>query len=291
MSHKKIVIFIPKTGFRPSYDGKFIESYLAAKDYLLSKYNDIPFEFTISQYISHTFPIDANRNECVSMAIKNDIDLSIFLDTDHIIPADTLYKLIKHDVPIVAGVYFKKGEPHPPVVFTENKELSNDFNVFNSVYYIGDQSIYEHKDLFEADMTGGGCFAVSLDVLKKLKKPYWKYRPVPDTLIPREEKFKFSGNQGLDKELEELYEDWAPTIRFKVENEISDVTEDVWFWKNVRENTDYKLLIDPTIVMPHGPIDVWVDSGLSKVYFDQMKTKRDKEELDKCRVEPLKKVS
>ena len=288
---KKIVIFIPKTGFRPSYDGKFIESYLAAKDYLLAKYNEIPFDFTISQYISHTFPIDANRNECVSMAIKNDIDLSIFLDTDHIIPADTLYKLIKHDLPVVGGVYFKKGEPHPPVIFTENKELSTDFNVFNSIYYVGDRSIFEYEDLFEADMTGGGCFAISLDVLKQLKKPYWKYRPVPESLIPREDKFKFSGNMGLDKEVEELFEDWAPTIKFKVENQIVDVTEDVWFWKNVKENTDAQLLIDPTIVMPHGPIDVWVDSNLSEIYFKQMNSKHNKAELDKCRVEPRKKAS
>jgi len=284
--HKKIVIFIPKTGHRSSYDSKFIESYMAAKDYLFAKYDEIPFTFTLSQYFSHTFPIDANRNECVSMAIKNDIDLSIFLDTDHILPVDVLYKLIKHDLPIVAGVYFLKGEPHPPVVYKENEELSKDFDVFNAIYYIGDETIYERKELFEADMTGAGCFAISLDVLKQLKKPYWKYRPIPEGLITEDEKFVHSGNQGREKELEEVIEKWSADTKFKVENEIASATEDVWFWRNVRNNTDYKLMIDPTITMPHGPLDVWIDSAYSKVFFET-RVKKSKD-IDKCRIEVKK---
>lgn len=288
---KKVVVFLAKAGFRSSYDPKFVESLFAAKDYLLAKYNDIPFDFTVSQYFSHTFPIDANRNECISMALKNEIDLSIFLDTDHILPHDILYKLIKHDLPLVGGVYFLKGEPHPPVVYRENNELSTDFDVFNTIYYIGDQTIYDCKDLFEADMTGAGCFAVSLDVLKKLKKPYFKYRPVPKGLLVAEEKFVHSGNQSKDIELEETLKNWNPDNKFKIENEIHSATEDVWFWRNVRQNSNYKLLIDPTIVLPHGPIDVWVDSSYSKVYFDTRVSKSTEDIKESCRVEPIKKQS
>lgn len=284
--HKKIVIFIPKAGFRASYEMNFIESYIAAKDYLYARYDDLPFTFTISQYFSHTFPIDANRNECVSMAINNEIDLSIFLDTDHILPHDAIYKMVKHDLPIVAGVYYGKGEPHPPIIYKENKELSKDFDVFNSIYTIGDKTIYDSEELFEADMAGAGCFAVSLDVLKRLKKPYFKYRAFPDALIADEKKRGYSGNQKLDIELQDTLDKWESTTKFKVENEIHSVSEDVWFWKNVRENTNYKLIIDPTIQLPHGPIDVWVDPNYSKVFYNTRVSKE--KDIDKCKVEPLK---
>lgn len=291
---KKVVIFIPKTNYNATYDGKFVESFVAAKDYLLTKYHEIPFEFNISQYFSHTTPLDANRNECVSMAIKNEIDISIFLDTDHILPADVLYKLLVHDKPIVAGVYYSKGEPHIPIVYKENKELSKNFDVFNSIYYIGDTPIYDYKELFHADMLGAGCFAVSLDVLKKLKKPYFKYREIPEALLIREEKFAHSGNQGLDQELDKVFSDWTPSIKFKIDNDIQDVSEDVNFWRNVRQNTDEVPYVDPTIVMPHGPLHVWVDDKLSKVYFNNMNQSnptKAQELKDKCRVEPIKKNS
>jgi len=286
--HKKIVIFIPKAGFNPTYEALFVESLFTAKDYLMAKANEIPFEFTISQYFSHTFPIDANRNECVSMAIKNNIDLSIYLDTDHIIPHDALFKLIKHDKPIVAGVYFLKGEPHAPVIYTENKKMSDDFDVFNSIYFIGDKSLYEYEGLFEADMTGAGCFAISLDVLKMLEKPYWKYREVPKGILPPDGKTEYSGNNSGDEELTKIYENWMSDTKFKIENGIESSTEDVWFWRNVRKNTPYKLLIDPTIIMPHGPMKTWIDGPYSEVYFNVKTKKASAEDMDKCRVQPMK---
>jgi len=285
LRHKNIVVFIPKAGSRPSYDAKFVESFIAAKDYLHAKASEIPFTFTISQYFSHTFPIDANRNECISMAIKNDIDLSIFFDTDHVIQTDTLLKLIKHDLPVVAGVYCSKGEPFPPVVYREN-DGSVDFDLFNVIYKIGDKSIYEYEDLFPADMVGGGCFAISLDVLKKLKKPYWKYRPLPQGLLTDDDKQAFSGNTELERELEETLKDWLPDTRFKIENDVHSATEDVWFWRNVRQ-AGYQLMVDPTIVLPHGPIDMWVDKAVSEHWYKMRVEGADK--LSNCTIPDPKK--
>ncbi len=286
MKHKNIVVFIPKAGFRPTYNANFVESFIAAKDYLYAKAGEVPFSFTISQYFSHTFPIDANRNECISMALKNDIDLAIFLDTDHIIQTDTLLKLIKHDLPVVAGVYYGKGEPFPPIVYKENID-SEDFDLFNVIYKIGDKTIYEYEDLFPADMVGGGCFAISLDVLKKLEKPYWKYRPLPRGLLTDENRKEFSGNSELEKELAETLKDWMPDTKFKIDNDVHSATEDVWFWRNVRK-AGYQLMIDPTIVLPHGPIDMWVDKPISKHWYDLRVAKSEK--LDKCSIPEPKKI-
>ena len=285
MKHKNVVVFIPKTGFRSSYESKFVESFVAAKDYLLAKANDIPFTFTISQYFSHTFPIDANRNECISMAIKNNIDVAIFLDTDHMIPSDALLKLIKHDLPVVAGVYYGKGEPFAPIVFKENED-SADFDLFSVIYKIGDKTIYKYEDLFPASMVGGGCFAISLDVMKKLEKPFWKYRPLPRGLLTDENKKQFSGNSELEKELKETLENWTADNRFKIDNDVHSATEDVWFWRNVKK-AGYQLMVDPTIILPHGPIDMWVDKGISEHWYKLRVANSEK--IEKCAITDPKK--
>ena len=216
---RKIMVCIPQTGW--SYDREFIESYFVAKDYLLEHMDQIPFEFGIAEYFCHTFPIDANRNECVARAIEYKIDLTIWVDTDQVFPRDFLFKLIRHDLPIVAGIYHVKAEPFYPVIFRENNE-SKDFDMFDSV------TQFPERELFEADMIGMGCVAIKGEVLRRLKRPYFKYRIHPSQL---KDKDSYS--------------------RFKVDNEIADVSEDVWFWKNVRENTDYKVIIDPTINVEH----------------------------------------
>jgi len=264
---RKIMVCIPQTGW--SYDREFIESYHVAKDYLLEHMDQIPFEFGIAEYFCHTFPIDSNRNECVSRALEYDIDLTIWVDTDQVFPRDFLFKLIRHDLPIVAGIYHVKAEPFYPVIFKEN-EKSKDFDLFDSVID------FPEKELFQVDMIGMGCVAIKGEVLKKLKRPYFKYRVHPHQLADKD---KYS--------------------KFKVDNEIADVSEDVWFWKNVRDNTDYKVLIDPTIDVQH-ITRFKVDRSIWRAYNNKQKSMFiEKNGLEKfktweakqCRAEAIKSAS
>ena len=130
---------------------------------------------------------------------------------------------------------------------------------------------------------------MSLDVLKKLKKPYFKYRELPKELIAQDDKQAFSGKKELDEEMQELLDNWNPDNKFKIQNEIYTATEDLWFWRNIRKNTDAKLLIDPTIVLPHGPIDIWIDKDYSEVFFNANSNKNP--DFTKCTVKPMKKKS
>ena len=67
-------------------------------------------------------------------------------------------------------------------------------------------------------------FAVKSEVFKALDMPYFKYQKHPMALS-----------------------DVGEMHKFKAENEIADVSEDVWLWKQVKEKTDYKILVDPSI--------------------------------------------
>lgn len=234
---RRIVVFIPNTGM--SYHREFVESYIHAKNWLFAHADLIPFEFALVEYFCHTFPIDANRNECVAFALQNNLDLTIWLDTDQEFPRETLLKLIRHDLPIVAGVYHAKTPPFHPIVFRESPK-SDDFNLFDSIVD------FPEKELFTADMIGMGCVAIKREVLEKLEKPYFKYREQPKQL---------AGD---------------PYVAFKREWGVADISEDVWFWKQVKERTDYEIWIDPTIDCAHiGRYKV--NRSVWKNYFEQQK--------------------
>jgi hypothetical protein len=212
-----ILLCIPLAKF--SVDREFFESYVRMKNYLLANGKELPFKLGgVYEYFAHTFPIDANRNECAYKFLESECDVSIWLDTDQSFPDDTLFKLLAHDRPIVAGMYHAKSAPFHPIVFKESK--GSNFRLFSP--------IIEHPEqaLFQADMIGMGCVAIKREVFQKLPRPMFKYQEHPQ------------GSNGGDS-------DW------RVENNIADVSEDVWFWKLVKEHTDYPVIIDPTIQCGH----------------------------------------
>jgi len=126
---KNVVIFLPLA--KESVDRDFFESFNIAKSVLIANMDKLPFQLgAVIDYYCHTFPIDANRNECAWRAIdgiktKNGSifkpDITIWLDTDQTFPSNTLFNLLKHNLPIVAGIYYLKAKtkdvPFYPVMF------------------------------------------------------------------------------------------------------------------------------------------------------------------------------
>ena len=264
----RILICIPQT--RGSYDREFVESYIRAKNWLLSHADQVPFEFVIVEYFCHTFPIDANRNECAALALKNNIDLTIWFDTDQDFPDDVLIKLINHsqEHQIVAGIYHAKNPPYHPIIFRESPN-SKDFDLFNAVIDFPDD------ELFYADMIGMGCVAIRTEVFRRMGMPYFKYQAHPRQLAEKDY-----------------------ISKMKVEYGIADVSEDVWFCKKAKE-CGYRIVIDPTIDVAHYgryrvSRDIWkrfVETQ-KELYAAQNGAEALKEkEAEECRPELLKSAS
>ena len=200
---------------------EFFQSFIQAQQYLQVKAGELPFEIKQIRWIApHTFPIDANRNECVAWLKKWDIDVSVWIDADQRLEMDTLFKLLSKgdDYPVYAGIYHLKKPDYYPIIFHTN----DDFDVFSPIYF------YPEEDLFYADMIGMGCVKIDREVFDKLERPYFKYSPIP-------------------REISEV----GDIAKFKYENDVHDVSEDVYFWRQVRENTDFKIVVDPTIQVGH----------------------------------------
>jgi hypothetical protein len=98
-------------------------------------------------------PYDHARNQGCMRALEIGADFLFFLDSDVIPPPDTVLRLMKHDLPIVSGIYCRRSPPHGlPVMMKGGKWIET----------------YPENKLIEVDWVGAGCLLIRRDVLQQL---------------------------------------------------------------------------------------------------------------------------
>jgi len=220
MSGLDIMLCVPLR--QAAVDSRFFGSFIRAKDYFMSHCDLLPFKVGAihTRMDMHTFPIDANRNVLAAQAQEAGVDYTIWFDADQSFPEDVILKLLKHEKPIVSGMYFAKALPYFPIIFNCIDHDKEKFRHFRPIF-----DYPENGDLYYADMIGMGCVAIQTQVFDKIKQPFFKYQKhPPDTFI----------------------KDW----RFRVHHKIQDVSEDVWFCKQIR-NAGFRIIVDPSIKCGH----------------------------------------
>lgn len=225
---KKVALCIPISSFPFGVMPQdFHKSFFEANEYLLSKINE---DMEIRMFSPSIVPLSANRNFCVGEILEGGFDTSIWIDADHKIPIDGLYRLLVDgaNYPIYAGMYYLKAGDHHPIVF-HNKI---NFEVFTPIWR------YPVKHLFYADMIGVGCVKIDREVFEAVDAPYFKYGDIPDSLIDD------LGDSEEDRKIKER-------LRFKQKYGVHDVSEDVHFYRQIYEKTDFRIVIDPNIQFEH----------------------------------------
>jgi len=113
-------------------------------------------------------PIDLARNVVVKEFLVNMPEAThlLFWDSDIIPPHDALYKMFKHNVPVVSGLYFQKYAPHRPHIYlmSENKQ------------HFTPAITYSKDKLIEVEGTGMGFCLIRKDVLQDeafIKRGKW----------------------------------------------------------------------------------------------------------------------
>ena len=259
---RKLVIFIPVGNQDKMWTG-FTSTYERAKAYLVNHIDELPYKLEFVEYHCTTFPVDAMRNECATRFVEGipmegravwNADISIWLDTDHTIPTDALFNMLAHDLPIVCGIYYikagKRDYPFYPVIFQQREDKPE---LFKAVME------WPQDDLFEIDFTGMGALCIKKEVFDKLDRPFFAYSKHP----------KYTR---------------APDSQWKNAAEIHDISEDRYFWDQVREKTDYKILVDPKVEFGHlGVMEfegnmyrAWLGEYKKKLLAQHGKTKFDK---------------
>lgn len=114
------------------------------------------------------YNIDQVRNLICYYAIQNRFDYVLFVDSDMILPADTLERLMAANMDIVTGIYIQR-KPGQRIteVHVDGKNVT-------------DPKFFEGKKVVQADSVGFGCVLIRTKVLADVGYPQFVYKDTID---------------------------------------------------------------------------------------------------------------
>jgi len=122
------------------------------------------------QYITaDNGPIDTLRNDIVETAQRIEATHLLFMDVDQIYPVDTITKLLKHRLPVVAAKVNRRYPPFDPIML----------KITDAGYQPIDD--YVPGSLVSVDATGTGCILYDMEVFKKIPRPWYRFQKHPET--------------------------------------------------------------------------------------------------------------
>lgn len=118
-------------------------------------------------YIPNNYSIDVSRNQIADYALEKGHDYILWVDSDIIVPKDTLVKFLSHEKELICGACAYK------VIGCKNVVAKR----FCGEKYkdVTIKELHEHKGLMEVDAFGFGCVLTKTDVFKDVEKPYFKF--------------------------------------------------------------------------------------------------------------------
>ncbi len=90
----------------------------------------------------------------------------LFLDDDHVFPADLLKRLLAHEEDIVAAPYMRRAGAHSPVAFSHRSE--------DGLYQAIDLTELPGEGLLKVHAVGAGCLLIRSEVFRAISsEPNW----------------------------------------------------------------------------------------------------------------------
>lgn len=175
---KKIAISVPNESFvfPQAYENHIM---LAAHQGRLEKqweYEDRNPRYEFYRFTTGRLLTPLAREKLVEQALNADMDYIVMLDNDMLYPIDFLehmiYDLEEHpEIDILAPLAFMRNSPHYAVMYTTiegyDKETNQEYFLNNFV------KKYPRDVLVECDAVGFGAVIIKLDMVKKMRAPYF----------------------------------------------------------------------------------------------------------------------
>lgn len=155
---KKILLAIPTAKYIE------VETFKSIYDLIVPEDVDITFQYF------YGYTIDQIRNLIAHWAVNFDYLFSV--DSDIVLPADSLVKMLNHDVDVVSGVYIQR-KPGEEILEIYRK---NDFGGVSNVSF----KQLQPAGLHEIDGCGFGCVLVKSDIIRKIGYPQFVYHSAID---------------------------------------------------------------------------------------------------------------
>ncbi len=103
-------------------------------------------------------PFDHARNAAVEQCLSRGCQYLFFLDSDVVAPPDAILRLIRHDKPIISGMYCRRSPPHAIPVMMRNHQWVTE------IPSLGENPVVE------VDLVGAGCLLIHRSLLERMAK-------------------------------------------------------------------------------------------------------------------------
>ena len=131
---------------------------------------DQKYEFSLSTIGQVLTPIA--RERIAEIAIENDFDYLFMIDDDMLSPPDLIFKLLEHNVDIVAALAFTRYPPHNPVIYNVTDGIDS---VTRTKYFINNVvKTYPKNTIVQCDAVGFGAVLIKVPVLRFVQQKFGK---------------------------------------------------------------------------------------------------------------------
>ncbi len=120
---------------------------------------------TIYAY-SSTRPYDVSRNLVAAACLQNNAEWLFFLDSDVVCDANAILQLMRHNLPIVSGVYRSKVPPNYPLVLRRRPQPQPDGKVLNVLSSLLD---WTPGEVLQVDAVPTGLLLIHRRVLERFQ--------------------------------------------------------------------------------------------------------------------------
>lgn len=178
MTIKKVAISIPSEGHTlpEAYDNHLVLSFHlgALQERWKHENREIQYEFywfTVGRLMT-AFA----REKLVEQALSSGMDYIFMYDDDMILPIDTVECLLldmeqKPEIDVLAPLAFMRNAPHYAVMYTTIEGY--DQNLHQPYFTNNFVKRYPKNTLVECDAVGFGGVMIKMDIIKKMKPPYF----------------------------------------------------------------------------------------------------------------------
>lgn len=172
----KVVLAIPNEGITDwmAYDNHSMLMLHLGQIAERSKHEPVTNDGSIFEFFHFTagrLLTPAAREALADNALQAGMDYMLMIDDDMICPMDMFEKLYNHNVDIVAPLAFTRNAPHYAVIYTCENGTDP---VSRQEYFINHYARnYPENQLVRCDAVGFGAALIKMEVVQKMKKPYF----------------------------------------------------------------------------------------------------------------------
>lgn len=174
----KIAVSIPSQGHIPvdAYDNHLIHSFNVGK--LQEKWKQEKrkprydfYWFTVGKILT-----PMAREKLAQVAVEENLDYILMYDDDMLLPMNMVEEMIydfekNPEIDILAPLAFMRGSPNYPVIYSVEKGW--DENEHREYFINRFVKSYPKNKLIECDAVGFGAVMIKVELLKKMKEPYF----------------------------------------------------------------------------------------------------------------------